>query len=148
MFLQCVLPARRITAPLAVVLPPCRFDLVQAQLIGQKLASTGQRDGKCSHHPFAAMFDRDRPHRHADVLAAQREEPDHIRQFTPIQLAGIAVEVVAEWCAHLACRASFGGLRTLDPLKGIAQRADEIEIGSNGRLVRNLQLSAREPDAK
>jgi hypothetical protein len=42
----------------------------------------------------------------------------------------------------------FGGLQTLDPLKTIAAHADEIEIAPNGRIVRNLQLTPKAPDAK
>lgn len=44
--------------------------------------------------------------------------------------------------------AQFGGLQTLDPLKTIALHADEIEIAPNGRVVRNLQLTPKAPDAK
>jgi hypothetical protein len=44
--------------------------------------------------------------------------------------------------------ARFGGLRTLDPLKAVALRADELEVESNGRLVRHLQITGEVPDAK
>ncbi len=42
----------------------------------------------------------------------------------------------------------FGGLQTLDPLKTIAARADEIEVTPNGRIVRNLQLTPKAPGGK
>jgi hypothetical protein len=43
---------------------------------------------------------------------------------------------------------SFGGLSTLDPLKSIAGHADEFDVPANARIVRNLPLTAKEPDAK
>ncbi|HVW07622.1 MAG TPA: carboxypeptidase-like regulatory domain-containing protein [Bryobacteraceae bacterium] len=44
--------------------------------------------------------------------------------------------------------AQFGGLTTLDPLKSIALNAGEFEVAPNGRVVRNLPLTANGPDAK
>jgi protocatechuate 3,4-dioxygenase beta subunit len=44
--------------------------------------------------------------------------------------------------------AQFDGLRTLDPLKGIALHAGEIDVAPNGRVVRNIQLTPKAPDGK
>jgi len=105
------LPVRRVTVPLAVVLSPCGLDLIDAQLIGKHPATARQGDAEGRHHSVAAMLDANRPGGHADMVAAQSDQPHHVGQRTLVQIAGIAVEVVRERLDHTARIAGFGRVR-------------------------------------
>ena len=87
--------------PLAALVAPRRLDLIDTQLVGKQMTATAQGGRERRHHPLATMLDGDRPDRHADVLATQRDQSDHVGQRTAIEFAGVAInifpgEIVAE----------------------------------------------------
>jgi hypothetical protein len=89
-----MLPARGVATPLAAIVAPRRLDLIDTQLVGKQMTATAQGGSERRHHPLATMLDGDRHHRHADVLATQRDQPDHVGQCTAIEFAGVAINVV------------------------------------------------------